>query len=193
MLSVFQKTQNMESMLVIDISSESESEYKWDPERSTGSDSSNDNDREKRRKQEKKRKTRKRSYKQTGTHSLSIPNKKSQDKGTDPKVPKWAFQNISAITLQNNRLILMNGRSSLKFISVHAWHVSFVSDTSQYLSQKYDNKLPVTCGDKKGVLYVEKYNDSRCRDTYRMQLLVSCWRIILEHLDMFITSSLVIE
>ncbi|XP_067237687.1 nuclear body protein SP140-like protein isoform X2 [Chanodichthys erythropterus] len=109
--SVFQKTQNMESISVIDITSESESECKWDPERSTGSDSSSDNDIEKRGKQEKKRKMRKRSCKQKGPRSLSTPNKKRP-----------------------------------------------ATDTSQYLSQKYENKLPVTCGDKKGVLYVEKYN-----------------------------------
>lgn len=90
MLSVFQKTQNMESNSVIDITSESESESecKWDPERSTGSDSPSDNDREKRGKQEKKRKMRKRSCKQKGPHSLSTPNKKRPATGTDPKGPK---------------------------------------------------------------------------------------------------------
>ncbi|XP_016350418.1 nuclear body protein SP140-like protein isoform X3 [Sinocyclocheilus anshuiensis] len=36
-------------------------------------------------------------------------------------------------------------------------------DSSQYLIQKFGNKteLPVTCGDKDGILHVEKYNDSK--------------------------------
>lgn len=48
---------------------------------------------------------------------------------------------------------------------IHASHLSFISDSRQNLRQIIENKpeLPVTCGDKEGILYVEKYNHSKYR------------------------------
>lgn len=48
-----------------------------------------------------------------------------------------------------------------KLIHAH----SFISDSRQKLRQIIENKpeLRVTCGDKDGVLYVEKYNNSKYR------------------------------
>lgn len=60
--------------------------------------------------------------------------------------------------------------------------VIFVSDSTQYLKQKFGNKseLPVTCGNKDGVLHVKKYNDSRCRQLIYMWR-VTCWRMSWKH------------
>jgi len=48
---------------------------------------------------------------------------------------------------------------------INASHLSFISDSRQNLRQIIENKreLPVTCGDKDGVLYVEKYDNRKYR------------------------------
>ncbi|XP_016370215.1 uncharacterized protein LOC107710044 isoform X2 [Sinocyclocheilus rhinocerous] len=142
--------QDMEGELDIDTTSDSESESEFDPESSTGSDSLSENNSAKEVKLGKKRKMKKLNCKQTEPSSLCTT-KKRQAEGTKVPIDTTSdSESESEFDPENS-----TGSDSL------SENNSAFQNSSLYFRQKFGNKseLPVTCGDKDGVLHVVKYND----------------------------------
>ncbi|XP_016150281.1 nuclear body protein SP140-like isoform X4 [Sinocyclocheilus grahami] len=125
----------------IETTSGSESESEFDPESSIGSDSLSENNSAKEVKLGKKRKMKKR----------NCTTKKRQAEGT--KVP---IETTSGSESESE----FDPESSTGSDSLSENNSAF-QNSSLCFRQKFGNKseLPVTCGDKDGVLHVVKYND----------------------------------